>query len=115
MKNGNSVSSDIRYQHALVAAQALLIFAVLGLGLALPYLLLSVQPAWLKYLPKPANVTADTFFLNYRFYKPMAPPPDFQPQAMAEELDDDIPFARPDEEQRYRGLARRLAAKPSIV
>lgn len=40
----------------------------------------------LKYLPKPANVTADTFFLNYRFYKPMAPPPDFQPQAMAEEI-----------------------------
>ncbi|MFO1076085.1 MAG: single-stranded DNA-binding protein [Geminicoccaceae bacterium] len=38
-----------------------------------------------------------------------------RPQAMAEELDDDIPFARPDEEQRYRGLARRLAAKPSIV
>lgn len=33
----------------------MLLFLTAGLGLALPYLLLSVQPAWLKYLPKPGN------------------------------------------------------------
>ncbi|MEM1057341.1 MAG: protein-disulfide reductase DsbD domain-containing protein [Bacteroidota bacterium] len=35
------------------AAAALAVFAVLGLGMALPYLLLSFFPAWLKMLPKP--------------------------------------------------------------
>ncbi|MFO1460285.1 MAG: protein-disulfide reductase DsbD family protein [Verrucomicrobiota bacterium] len=33
----------------------MLLFLTAGLGLALPYLLLSVQPGWLKYLPKPGN------------------------------------------------------------
>ncbi len=33
----------------------LLLFLAIGLGLALPYLLLSFQPAWLKFLPKPGN------------------------------------------------------------
>ncbi|MBN9693151.1 MAG: thioredoxin family protein [Verrucomicrobia bacterium] len=33
----------------------LLMFLVAGLGLATPYLLLSIQPAWLKFLPKPGN------------------------------------------------------------
>ncbi|MEN9575726.1 MAG: Thiol:disulfide interchange protein DsbD [Verrucomicrobiota bacterium] len=33
----------------------LLLFLAIGLGLALPYLLLSFQPAWLKYLPKPGD------------------------------------------------------------
>ena len=33
----------------------LLLFLVAGLGLAAPYLLLSVQPAWLRFLPKPGN------------------------------------------------------------
>ena len=32
---------------------ALLIFQVLGLGLALPFLLLSVVPAWRRFLPRP--------------------------------------------------------------
>lgn len=33
----------------------LLLFLAIGVGLALPYLLLSFQPAWLKFLPKPGN------------------------------------------------------------
>jgi thiol:disulfide interchange protein len=33
----------------------LLLFLVAGLGLAAPYLLLSLQPAWLRFLPKPGN------------------------------------------------------------
>jgi len=35
------------------AATALLVFEALGLGLALPYLLLALVPAWRKLLPKP--------------------------------------------------------------
>lgn len=52
-------------------------------GLALPGPLKAIL---LKYLPKPANVTADTFFQSYRFFKTQAPPPDFRPQAMADEI-----------------------------
>lgn len=33
----------------------LAIFLTAGLGLATPYLMLSLQPAWLRYLPKPGN------------------------------------------------------------
>lgn len=33
----------------------LLLFLTAGLGLATPYLLLSLQPRWLKFLPKPGN------------------------------------------------------------
>ncbi len=33
----------------------LAIFLAAGLGLATPYLMLSLQPAWLKHLPKPGN------------------------------------------------------------
>lgn len=33
----------------------LLLFLTAGLGLASPYLLLSLQPGWLKFLPKPGN------------------------------------------------------------
>lgn len=36
-------------------ALILLLFLAIGAGLALPYLLLSFQPAWLKFLPKPGN------------------------------------------------------------
>jgi thiol:disulfide interchange protein DsbD len=35
------------------AHMIILFFIVIGLGLALPYLLLSFQPRWLKFLPKP--------------------------------------------------------------
>lgn len=40
----------------------------------------------MRYLPPPTGVTADTFFFNYRFFKAQAPAPDFQPQAMADEI-----------------------------
>lgn len=33
----------------------LLLFLAIGAGLALPYLLLSFQPAWLRFLPKPGD------------------------------------------------------------
>ncbi len=39
-----------------------------------------------KYLPPPAGVTADTFFASYRYFKDQAPLPNFQPQAMADEV-----------------------------
>jgi thiol:disulfide interchange protein/DsbC/DsbD-like thiol-disulfide interchange protein len=41
----------------------LLIFTTVALGMALPYLLLTSQPAWVKYLPKPGEwmVTAKQF------------------------------------------------------
>jgi thiol:disulfide interchange protein DsbD len=35
--------------------QILLLFLAIGAGLALPYLLLTFQPAWLKFLPRPGN------------------------------------------------------------
>ena len=35
------------------AAVILIMFLMLGVGLALPYVLLSWQPAWLKFVPKP--------------------------------------------------------------
>jgi len=35
------------------ASATLLVFFTVGLGLALPYVLLTWQPAWLKFLPKP--------------------------------------------------------------
>jgi thiol:disulfide interchange protein/DsbC/DsbD-like thiol-disulfide interchange protein len=41
----------------------LLIFTTVALGMALPYLLLTAEPAWVKYLPKPGEwmVTAKQF------------------------------------------------------
>jgi hypothetical protein len=39
-----------------------------------------------KYLPPPQGVTADTFYAYYRALEAQAPPPDFQPQAMAAEI-----------------------------
>jgi len=41
----------------------LLIFACVALGMALPYLLITARPAWLKFLPKPGEwmVTAKQF------------------------------------------------------
>lgn len=39
-----------------------------------------------KYLPPPTGINADTFFASYRYFKDQAPPPNFQPQAMADEI-----------------------------
>lgn len=52
-------------------------------GVALPGPLRAIL---LKYLPKPANLTADTFFQGYRSYKSQAPAQNYQPRAMADEV-----------------------------
>jgi MYXO-CTERM domain-containing protein len=43
-----------------------------------------------KYLPPPQGMTADTFFTYYRTLASQAPQPNFQPQAMADEIWDRV-------------------------
>lgn len=43
----------IGFALAAPAAWALLIFTALGLGLAAPYLLLTLEPAWTRWMPRP--------------------------------------------------------------
>jgi thiol:disulfide interchange protein DsbD len=47
------LSIALGFAFAQSTAIIILIFMFVGLGLALPYLVLSFQPAWLKFLPKP--------------------------------------------------------------
>lgn len=47
------LSIALGFAFAQSTAIILLIFLSVGIGLALPYLVLSFQPAWLKFLPKP--------------------------------------------------------------
>jgi len=47
------LSFALGFAFAQTTAVIILIFLSIGLGLALPYLVLSFQPAWLKFLPKP--------------------------------------------------------------
>ncbi|HKX61096.1 MAG TPA: protein-disulfide reductase DsbD domain-containing protein, partial [Verrucomicrobiae bacterium] len=47
------VAAAIGYAYPKPPHVVLLIFTFLGLGLAAPYVTLSFQPAWLRYLPKP--------------------------------------------------------------
>jgi thiol:disulfide interchange protein DsbD len=47
------LSIALGFAFAQTTAIILLIFLSVGIGLALPYLILSFQPAWLKFLPKP--------------------------------------------------------------
>jgi thiol:disulfide interchange protein len=47
------MGSALGFSLAQPAAEALLVFAFLGLGMALPYLILAAFPAWLRYLPRP--------------------------------------------------------------
>src|SRR6185437_4383202 len=47
------LSIALGFAFAQSTAIIVLIFLSVGIGLALPYLLLSFQPAWLKFLPKP--------------------------------------------------------------
>ncbi len=47
------MGASLGFAVALPAAQALAIFAALGLGMALPYLLLSWAPGLLRWLPRP--------------------------------------------------------------
>ncbi len=50
---GPFLGSAIGFAFTLPALYALLIFTVLGLGMASPYLLLSAFPSCLRYMPKP--------------------------------------------------------------
>ena len=47
------LGSALGFAFAQPATGVLLIFALAASGMALPYLLLTSRPAWLKYLPKP--------------------------------------------------------------
>jgi thiol:disulfide interchange protein/DsbC/DsbD-like thiol-disulfide interchange protein len=47
------LSIALGFAFAQTTVIILLVFLSVGLGLALPYLVLSFQPAWLKFLPKP--------------------------------------------------------------
>lgn len=47
------LSIALGFAFAQSTAIIVLIFLSVGIGLALPYLILSFQPAWLKFLPKP--------------------------------------------------------------
>jgi len=47
------LSFALGFAFAQSTAVIILIFLSIGMGLALPYLVLSFQPAWLKFLPKP--------------------------------------------------------------
>ncbi|HEV2695730.1 MAG TPA: protein-disulfide reductase DsbD domain-containing protein [Verrucomicrobiae bacterium] len=47
------LSIALGFAFAQSAAYVVLIFLTVGLGLAAPYILLSWNPAWLKFLPKP--------------------------------------------------------------
>ncbi len=52
---GPFLGSAIGFAVTLPPFQALLIFTFLGLGMALPYLLLAYFPQWLRFLPKPGE------------------------------------------------------------
>lgn len=52
---GPFLGSAIGFAVTLPPLQALLIFTILGMGMAAPYLLLSAFPSLLRFLPKPGN------------------------------------------------------------
>ncbi len=47
------LAGALGFAFAQPSAIIILIFSTVGLGLAAPYVILSFQPAWLKFLPKP--------------------------------------------------------------
>jgi len=47
------LGSALGFAFSQTAWVILLIFAAVGIGMALPYLILTARPAWMKYLPKP--------------------------------------------------------------
>lgn len=61
-------------------------FAAPTLTSPLPVFSGTLKAILARYLPPPPGVNADTFFFNYRFFKAQAPTPDFQAQAMADEI-----------------------------
>lgn len=52
---GPLLGPTLGFAMALPAAQALIIFTAMGLGMASPYLLLSAFPRLVRFLPKPGN------------------------------------------------------------
>lgn len=50
---GPFLGASLGYAFAQPAPVTLALFACIAAGMALPYLLLSAQPGWVKYLPKP--------------------------------------------------------------
>lgn len=52
---GPFLGSAIGFAFTLPAIQAFLIFTVLGLGMSFPYLLLSLFPSCLRFMPKPGS------------------------------------------------------------
>jgi thiol:disulfide interchange protein len=63
------MGAALGYAMTQPTAYALAVFAALGIGMALPYVLLSFYPAWLKRLPRPGP-WLDTFkqFLAFPMY-----------------------------------------------
>jgi len=57
------LGSALGFAFAQPAGTILLIFASVALGMALPYLVLTARPAWIRFLPKPGEwmVTAKQF------------------------------------------------------
>ena len=49
------LGSALGFAFAQPAAVILLIFSTVALGMALPYLVLTMQPKWLKYVPRPGQ------------------------------------------------------------
>jgi thiol:disulfide interchange protein DsbD len=49
------MGSALGYTLTASVAETLLVFTALGLGMALPYLLLGLFPAWLRWLPRPGR------------------------------------------------------------
>ena len=49
------LGSALGFAFAQPAAVILLIFSTVALGMALPYLVLTMQPKWLKYVPRPGE------------------------------------------------------------
>ncbi|MBL6763662.1 MAG: thioredoxin family protein [Verrucomicrobiae bacterium] len=49
------LASALGFAFAQPAALIVLFFLTIGAGLALPYLVLSFQPQWLRFLPRPGN------------------------------------------------------------
>ena len=49
------MGAAIGYAFSNSTVQVIMIFLFLGLGLSFPYLLLSVFPKWMKYVPSPGN------------------------------------------------------------
>ena len=50
---GPFLSAAVGYASRLPATQGAMVFIAVGLGMAFPFILLSAQPAWVRFVPKP--------------------------------------------------------------